>query len=63
MKQTRISTRWRRLCATLALIPLLQVSACQNVDLSTALSVGLANFTINQSTTAFDTVLRNLLGL
>ena len=63
MRQIGVWTRTRRWCAVLALMPLLQVTACQNLDLSSAFSVGLANFAINQSTIAFDTIIRNLIGL
>lgn len=58
---------WRRLLRKSMIIvstlPLLQASSCGQVDLQSALTVGLANFTINQVTVAADTIFRNLLGV
>lgn len=48
---------------TLAAAPLLQLTACANTDFQSLVSVGVANFTINQLTIAAGTVLDNLLGV
>lgn len=46
----------------IALLPMLQASGC-NVDLQSAFTTGLANFTILQATAAADVIFRNLLGV
>ena len=52
--------RMRKVIALASLLPLLQVGACQPIDLQSALTVGVANFTILQATFAADTIFRNL---
>ncbi len=53
----------RKTMIVLSTLPLLQTTSCGQVDLQSALTVGLANFTINQVTVAADTIFRNLLGV
>lgn len=56
----RFSRHWLLL---LAAAPLLQLSACTSTDLQSLVSVGIANFTINQLTVAAGTVIDNLFGV
>jgi hypothetical protein len=53
----------RRSIMVLAALPVLQVGACTQVDLQSAITVGLANYAITQFTIAADTIFRNVLGV